>query len=224
MQVSNRAAGNWLMASGAIYLILLIGMTILIIATQSDEPIRSQIEALPGRPWWIAPYVAASMLALPLTAIMLVLAFFTNSERGPSIADMLGVILLPAYIVCVSVAYISQYAFLPYMLKFAGQESFFPFLRMMYFSEGSLIMYLDFIGYAIWGVSAMLIGWKFFYERGLQRVLFWLLYSAGITAIIGLIGVPMKDTGVQFFNTISGFITLPFAIFCIVIGKNLKKQ
>lgn len=224
MKVSNRAAGNWLIISGAAYLIILIGMIVLIIATQSEEPIKSQIETLHARPWWMAPYVPASLLSLPLSAMMLVLAFFTRTERGSSIADIFGALLLPAYIVCVSVAYISQYAFMPYMLNYANSENFFPFLRLMYFSEGSLIMYLDFIGYAIWGVSAIFIGYKFFFERGLMRVIFWILYTAGITAIIGLIGVPIKDSGLQFFNTISGFITIPLGIFCIIIGKNLKLQ
>lgn len=161
----------------------------------------------------------ASLISLPATVLMTCLALYNKSEFECDLTSNLGMIFLVPYITLVSMAYTSQYTF---FIKLLNSDTAISDLRIWYFYDSSSIVYfLDLLGYVFFGLSAILIGFRYFKRSGTARLIGLLLAASGLTAFAGFAGYIIGNEFIEQFIIISGVLTLPLGISIIIFGKKL---
>ena len=180
-----------------------------------DDELAADPDLLPYR----LPFVAASLLAPAMIAMVLLL--IAGRGEGVGVRDGLALLFLPAYLACCSVAYVSQYAILPGIVRMSVSQAdpwYFP-------DERSIPYALDLLGYAFLGIAMCLVAVGFLGPRGLPRAIGVVLASVGVTSIVAFATRAFgSDTATAVFTWTSAALTLPLAVLAIVLGMQLRRR
>jgi hypothetical protein len=218
-ELENKRIGKWLFITSLAFTIFVILWVVFMIANQIPGSIGEQLAEIKRDPFlYKLTFVNASMISITLVPMMIILALFNDIKKGFS--NVWGAVLQVPYTILVSIGYTSQYVALPRILSDTGIDS----ARIWYFGNPSGIPYfLVFLGYTFFSLSALLIGWGYIKQKGIRRLIGWLLWLSGITGIIGFIGMVMNVSIIELGMMISGAVTLPFGIISALYGLRLQK-
>jgi len=216
---TERALGTGLLGAAAWYLAAAGAMVALMATTSPAERLSEQLTDDPDLVSYRLPFVAASLLA-PALIGLLVLLVWARGE-GIGIRDGLAMMLLPAYLVCSSVAYVSQLTMLPGLVELDPSSA-----RAWYFlDERSIPFALDMLGYAFMGLAACLLAGAFLERRGLLKLIGWSLLAVGLTSVAALVSHALaSDVFTSVLTWTSAALTLPLVVGSVVLGVRLRRH
>ena len=218
MTGTERAIGAGLLGTTIWYLAAVAAMIGLMVVATPDGRLEDQLATDPDLMPYRLPFVAASLLAPALISML----FLLVSARGDGIGvrDGLAMLLLPAYLVCSSFAYVSQYAMLPRLVELdAGAAG------SWYFQDERSIPYaLDLLGYTFMGLAMCLLAGGFLERRGILRMVGWSLLATGATSVGAFAARAFgSDAATSVLTWTSAAFTLPLAAATIVLGMRLRR-
>ncbi len=216
---SVRGIGSGLVGVSTWYLAAIAAMVALTAAASPVGRLEDQLAQDPDLVAYRLPFVAASLLA-PALISMLVLLVWARGE-GIGLRDGLAMLLLPAYLVCSSIAYVSQYALLPRLVELGRSAA-----GAWYFlDERSIPFSLDLLGYTFLGLAMCLLAGGFLERRGVMRTIGWSLLVAGAASVAALVARALgSDVATSILTWTSAGLTLPLAVATIVLGVRVRRQ
>lgn len=215
-------SASLLFYGGAALVLVIVLWPVFMTVSHFDGTIEEQLEFLAAdASLYKINFFIASLIAPVFLVVMLTLAFFIDTGRKTPFLNLLGVVCLAPYFVLVTIAYTSQYIFLPTLLDGNNIET----ARLWLFENpGSVIYYLDQLGYMFLAVAMCCIGWKYLFEKGLYRFAGILLWASGILSVVAFTGLAIGSPALNAATFLSGFLILPFAVIVTVIGWRMKKH
>ena len=163
-------------------------------------------------------FVNATFIAPAIVVVMVILAFFIPGGTRNRFFEITGVAFLIPYLLLATITYTSQYALLPKLLGDMTNSTIDVVLLWYFNNPDSLVYFFDVLGYTFFGVSALFIGLKYVRYSGLLRGIGIVLLGSAVLAILGFIGYVLEVALLEFALLISGFLIVPFAILCIILG------
>ena len=221
-QLERKHLGKWLMATGIIFSSLIVLWLILMFNSLVSGSIEEQIIKISKQSvGYQCTFFINSLYSILLVAIMIILGLFVDTKKPKGIIDIWGIVLLAPYTLLVSIAYTSQYTIFPRLLADISDNKF-EIIKFMYFGNpNSLAYFLDYLGYTFFALSALAIGFKFLYEKGIKRIIGLTLWLSGISCIIGFWGFSARIPFLEVFTVIGGVFILPFGILVSIYGAKL---
>jgi hypothetical protein len=215
---AERAIGTGLVGVSAWCLAAAAAMLALMAAAAPRDRLAAQLEVDPDLLQYRLVFAAAATLA-PALVSMLVLLVWARGE-GFGVLDGLAMLALPAYLVCSSIAYVSQLAMLPRLVELDPTAA-----RVWYFHDPRSIPFaLDLLGYAFAGIAMCLIAGASLGHRGILGAVGWVLLAAGATSVGALIARALgSDAATSVLTWTSAALTLPLAVLSIVLGLRLRR-
>lgn len=210
--------GTGLLAAVAVYAGGAAMMGLVFASSPPSRLLDGMAEFEQGRALYQWGFVGASLLAPAFVSMLLLLASAVGVPTSSVRRSVAGV-LLGAYVAFASLAYTSQYTFLPDLVD-RDPAAAAPW----YFHDVESIPYaVDLAGYALLGLSALLLA-SAMVERGRRWLAGWLaamgalsiaafaLHAAGVTSIAGLSSLA------------SAVLTLPIAAQALIEGRRLRGE
>lgn len=224
MNTSNdlNRTGSSLLVQGAVFLAIVLLWPIFMTLSKITGDIQEQLLVIAERrSIYILNFVIASLIAPALSLIMVTLSFYVPTKKKTPILSVFGIILLAPYLTLVSIAYTSQYTILQSFIT----EGNLPLAELWYLDNLESIPYfINQLGYTFFALSAILIGFKFLYERGIPKTIGVLLWLSGTLSIIAFVGLTLGNKMLNFSTIISGMLTIPIGILVMIWGVTLKRQ
>lgn len=217
-----KRTGSSLLVQGALFMIIVLLWPMFMALSKTTGDIQEQLLAIAGiRNIFILNFVIASLIAPTLSLIMVTLAFYVPTKMKTPLLSMFGIILLAPYLTLASIAYTSQYTLLQSLLA----EGNLPLAELWYLDNlASIPYFINQLGYTFFALSALMIGFKFLYERGIPKTIGILLWISGTLSIIAFVGLTIGSEMLNFCTFISGMLTIPIGILIIIWGVRLNKQ
>lgn len=212
-----RVVGPGLVAAGTAFLVASGGMVASIAVASPASDLRTQLAT--GEAWtaYRLAFAFASILAPTLIATV-VLLLAARGWDGLRTTDRLGLLFLPVYAACSTIAYTSQYVWLPALVDRDVDAA-----SLWYFhDEGSIPFGLDLTGYLLLAIALALLSVGFLARSGIWR---WvgvsmLAVAATSVAAFALLSVGSRSTAGT-FSAISGGLTVPLVLLAIAIGLRM---
>jgi hypothetical protein len=187
--------------------------------TGSVEEQLLQISEAPGL--FMANFFWASLIAPSILVLLLTFARYTKIRKQTPFIYHFSLLFLAGYFVFVSISYVSQYAYLPRLLAEGNTD----LAVAWYFGDASSRPYfLNQLGYSLFGIAAILIGYKMFNEPLLPRLIGIVLWASGLLCLLAFLGLILLIPGQGLVSILSGLLTLPVGIMSILWGRKLLQE
>ncbi len=219
LTLRNPVAGKIIQAASVSYSVLVLLWLVLMIATNFEGTPREQLALLTaGNPYHYIVFGCASLISLPVSIVYIVLALTANKELR--LRGILAILLLGPYILLATIAYTSQLTYLPLLLSAAPDKAFDWYFN----NPGSLVYFLDQLGYLFFALSGYLAGFDYITGKGTRMVTGILMYviSTLSVAAFALFAVNPGVAGTA--SAVGGAMTLPLAVATFIYGKKLKNN
>ena len=182
--------------------------------TGSIEEQLRQISEAPGL--FIANFFWASLIAPSILVLMLTFARYTETRKQTPITYRLCLFFLAGYFIFVSISYMSQYLYFPRLLA----EGNIEMAVAWYFgNELSRPYFLNQLGYFLFGIAAIIIGFRLFFEPLLPRLIGITLWASGLLCLFAFLGLILNIEWQGLISIFSGLLTLPMGILSIIWGR-----
>ena len=216
---TERRLGAALIVASVAFLACIAAMVVAMGLASPAPGLSEQLVTDPDLLAYRAPFIPASLLA-PAFVTMLVLLVWVRGE-GVGAREAVALLVLPAYVVCSSIAYVSQYAALPRLVELGPAEA-----AAWYFQDTRSIPYvLDLLGYVFLGIAACLLGVGFLDRDRTWRWLGWFLLLCGGASIAAFGALAL---GAEAFTSVltwtSAVLTVPVAGLAIALGVRLRRS
>jgi hypothetical protein len=163
-------------------------------------------------------FVGASLLA-PCIVTLLVLLLAAAEVSPGSVRRWIGSLLVAAYVPLATIAYTSQYAFLPRLVA-RDPAAAAPW----YFHDVDSIPYgLDLAGYALLGLGAIVLAGTIA-EQGRRWLAGWLVTMGTLSVVAFALYAVGLDTSAGILSVTSAAATLPIVVLAIREGRRLRVQ
>lgn len=211
--------GIGLIITASLYLVALITMLMLIVVAAPPAQLQGNAEELRSRfAVYRFSFVAASLLA-PTLISTLILLVAARIDGHVTLRDLVGIVLLPAYLTLSTIAYTSQYALLPRLMQRDAAIA-----ANWYFHDVNSVPYmLDLAGYTIFGLAAVVLARGFLAAGGLWSWIGGLLLSSGLASVaaFGLFAAGW-DAIASVFTIASAALTVPLVGLAVFMGSRLR--
>jgi MFS family permease len=212
-------AGRTLAFLTGAFLFVLVGMVVLTVAgAPTGETATDQLAALRDDATLYRWGFVFAALVSPLLVPSLLVALRLRTTRAGA-AELVGSAFLLAYLPLVSFAYATQFALLPRLLAAEAPNTALWFFE----SDVSLPYFVDLLGYAIFGVGAVVLGFVFARHAGIWRWIGVTLAASGATSIAAFAGYALDVGWLESLTFISGALTVPLAVLLCVAGLRLAR-
>ena len=218
----NQRGAAALFWGGMFFTVIVMLWPILMVISEVQGTVDEQLLQILQTPrLYMANFLVASLIAPALLFLMLTFAFAVETRMRIPLFEQIGAVFLTVYTALVSIAYTSQYAYLPRLLAAGEMEQ----ARLWLFSSNvSLPYYLNQLGYACFAVAALLIGFKLLYETGIPRIIGTLLWASALLSLLAFGGLALQLEAQGIASVMSGLLTLPVGILSIFWGKKLLRD
>ena len=163
-------------------------------------------------------FVGASLLA-PCIVTVLVLLTTLAEVQADSVRRWVGAILLAAYVPFVTIAYTSQYTFLPGLVDRDPEAAALWYLH----DPGSLPYALDLTGYALLGLAAVVLATTL---TGRSKRETWIGIALIAMGVLSLAALAFHAAGLRTATSVatlsSALCTLPVMVLAIARGRRLR--
>ena len=221
--MNKKKSGMGLFWGGLLLTIVLLLWPILMFISEVQGTVGEQLEQIAQDPsLYMANFFIASLIAPALIILLVTLAFSLDTNLRTPLLDQVGIIFLVIYAVLVSIAYTSQYVYLPGLLT----EGEMSLAKPWFFHDGgtSISYFLNQLGYACFGAAALLIGYKLLFERAMAKAAGVLLWASGLLSLAAFAGLALQIEIQGVISIISGLLMLPVSILAIFWGKKLLQE
>jgi hypothetical protein len=215
----NAQLDSWLSGTAFFLLVTLIFWILLMAMTALSGSLQEQLLQLAeGSILYRLSFVNATLIAPAIVIIIVILAFFIPGGSRNRFFEITGVAFLIPYLLLATITYASQYALLPKLLSNMTNSTVDDVLLWYFNNPDSLVYFFDVLGYTFFGVAALFIGLKYVRYSGMLRGIGLLLLGSAVLAILGFIGYVLEVAVLEYALLLSGFLIVPFAILCIILG------
>ena len=216
---TERTVGTVVIGAAVWYATMALAMVACVAAAGPQDRLEARLAVDPDLLPYRLAFVAASLLA-PAFVTLLVLLVWARGERF-GVRDTLAMLLLPAYLVCSSIAYVSQFAMLPRLVELDPSTA-----AAWYFQDERSVPYaLDLLGYAFLGLALCLLAGGFLGGRRAFRVIGWLLAACGGTSVAAFVALALGwGAATSLLTWTSASLTLPLAVLAVLLGTDLRRR
>ena len=208
-----------LFRGGILFTVVVLLWPILMTASEITGTVEEQLLQISESPGlFMANFFWASLIAPSILVLMLTFARYTETRKQTPLIYCLSLLFLSGYFVFVSISYVSQYAYLPRLLAEGNIELAVTWYFGNEFSRPYLFNQL---GYSLFGIAAILIGYKMFHEPLLPRLIGIVLWASGLLCLLALLGLILHIEGQGLISVLSGLLTVPVGIMSILWGRKL---
>jgi hypothetical protein len=211
-----------LFRGGIFFTVVVLLWPILMTASEVKGSVEAQLLQISEAPGlFMANFFWASLIAPSILVLMLTFARYTETRKQTPLIYRFSLLFLAGYFVFVSISYVSQYAYLPRLLA----EGNIELAAAWYFgNESSRPYFFNQLGYSLFGIAAILIGYKMFYEPLLPRLIGIVLWASGLLCLLAFLGLILQIEGQGLVSVLSGLLTLPVGIMSILWGRKLLQE
>lgn len=178
--------GNWMLAVGTGYLVVVTVMIGLVVAIPTPPgSIEAQLREVAADPLTNSWGLIVSSLISPFIVTMLVLlAVYAPRTRATGVLDVVGIVFAGIYSLLASVVYTSQYALLPRLIDTEDPSV----TRAWYVGNPSSISWLfEHLAYTFLALAALAIGYKLLFERGVPRWTGWAMWLMSLVILASFV-------------------------------------
>lgn len=213
-------AGPWLVMAGLAVLVASMGMIASIAVASPAPDLPTQLATGESLAPYRLGFVFASLLA-PAFVATIVLLLAARGWEAIRTVDRLGLLFLPAYAVCSTIAYTSQYLVLPALIDRDVDAA-----GIWYFhDERSIPFALDLTGYMLLAIALGLLSFGFLSWSGIWRWigLAMLAVAATSAAAFVLLAVDVRSAAGT-LSAVSGALTAPLVLLAIALGLRMRHR
>jgi hypothetical protein len=158
-----------------------------------------------------ASYVNMVLLTVLITALFT--GLYIYSEKIDRELSLIGLVFVPVYCVLNLFAYLSQITLVPALIDLRGQAQYHDIAtallgQTIQYWQGSLVMVLNNLAYALLGVSSIVFGLLLLKRGKYARLSGALLALNGVACIIGEVGVVANNKLIGMGSLIGGALFL----------------
>jgi hypothetical protein len=211
-----------LFRGGIFFTVVVLLWPILMTASEITGTVEEQLLQISEAPGlYMANFFWASLIAPSILVLMLTFARYTETRKQTPLIYRLSLLFLAGYFVFVSISYVSQYVYLPRLLAVGNIE----LATAWYFgNEFSRPYFFNQLGYFLFGIAAIMIGYKMFFEPLLPRLIGIVLWASGLLCLLAFFGLILRIEGQGLISVLSGLLTLPVGIMSILWGRKLLQE
>jgi hypothetical protein len=216
---SDRRLGTGLVVVPAACL-LALGTMGLVFASGPPPRLQGHLDAFAdGQVLYRWGFVGASLIA-PTFAATLVLLLAAVRVPADSVRRWVAALMLAGYLSLSTIAYASQYTFLPGLVERDPETA-----ALWYLHDASSIPYaLDLTGYAFLALAAILVASTLVDHGGRQRAIAWCLALMGVLSLAALgFHAGGLATSASVATAVSGAFTLPILVLAMLQGRALRR-
>ncbi len=170
---------------------------------------------------YIINFIIAAFIAFPMATVLILLSLLKTKTESRKINLLIYAFVL-LYWLLVSAAYISQVVTLPALVTTTGQNSLDDILYMYFHNPRSLPAFIDFLGYAFFGLAAIILGYKIISLDRIMRTAAIIMWVSGITSILAFAGIAAGINEAGVLSIFSGVMVIPLCILIILWGRKQK--
>jgi hypothetical protein len=208
-----------LFRGGILFTLVVLLWPVLMTASEVTGSVEEQLRQISEAPGLFrANFFWASLIAPSILVLMLTFARYTETRKHTPLIYRLSLLFLTGYFVFVSISYVSQYTYLPRLLADGNIDLA---LAWYFGNESSRPYFFNQLGYSLFGIAAILIGYKMFYESLLPRLIGIVLWASGLLCLLAFLGLILHIPGQGLISILSGLLTLPVGIMAILWGRKL---
>ncbi|MCX7710879.1 MAG: hypothetical protein N2484_13660 [Clostridia bacterium] len=220
--MENKHSRN-IMISGAIYsVIIILWPVFMALSASAAGTLEEKIMMIGERgTLYYLNFVFASLIAPSIVVFIAVISGLYRRDKL-SFYDTMGMVLLVAYSVLISISYISQYAILP---KLISRRRFEEAMLWFFENTDSLAYFFNQMGYCLFGIGVLLVFRELLAAKGLIRAVGVIFYTSGILSVVAFVGLLMQNKMLNSTTIFSGLLLVPVGILGIIAEvKNRKTQ
>jgi hypothetical protein len=228
LRASPRVLGRCLVVSAAVYIVLVVLMTVATaLGTPPAGPVVAQIADLARDDsvyrlgFFLASLLPAVMVPyMTVVALGVVAPLQGSGTTEARLCGWAGVALVAAYAPLSAAAYASQYTVFDWLVR-RDLAAAAPW----YFNNVHGAPYtFDLLAYAIWGLGAAIVAWPLLRHPGLLRWTGWLLAASGVLSMAAF-GLHALGSALTSPATVtSALLTVPVAVLFIAHGRGLLRR
>ncbi len=191
-------------------LVALVGMAgFVAVGMPAGESPAAQVAALAagGTAVYRWGFVFAIVLNLSLVAMVVTLLHALAAWRGLRATDVIGGALMVVYLPLTLAAYATQLTVLPALLE----EDPAAAATWLFGAAAAVPTVLDYLGYAVWGIGAVVVAVDLVRRPGRLAAIGWLLAAAGTTSVAGFVGLAAGSGVATALTAVGGALIAPLA-------------
>ena len=211
-----RRLGAGLLAAAAAYVVAASMMGLVFASSPPAQLLAGLAEFEQGRALYQWGFVGASLLAPTFVSILLLLVAAAGVPTSSARRSIAGV-LLGGYVAFASLAYTSQYTFLPALVDRDPAIA-----ASWYFHDvGSIPYAIDLAGYALLGFAALLLA-SALAERGRRWLAGWLAGMGALSIAAFALHAAGAGTLAGVLSLSSAALTVPIVTLAVLEGRQLR--
>lgn len=163
-------------------------------------------------------FVGASLLA-PAFVTLLMLLLAAVEVPPSSVRRSIATVLLAAYVAFATIAYSSQYTFLPRLVARDPETA-----ALWYLHDVDSILYaIDLTGYLLLSLAAILLA-TLLAERRRRWLAGWLVAMGALSIVAFALHAAGADAITELVSLVSAFCTLPVVVLSALEGHRLRRS
>jgi hypothetical protein len=216
-QTRPRRIGSGLLVAAGAYVTAAAMMGLVFASGPPARLVEGLADYAQGETLYRWGFVGASLLA-PTFVTMLLLLVVAVDVPPSSARRSIATVLLAAYVTCATVAYSSQYLFLPRLVARDPEVA-----AAWYFHDVDSIPYaIDLAGYALLSLAAVLLA-SLFAERGHRLLAGWLTAMAALSIAAFGLHAAGADAVAGAASLTSAVFTVPVVVHAVIEGRRLRR-
>lgn len=213
-----RRIGAGLLAAAVAYLVAAATMGLVFVSRPPAQLLDGLADYQQGEALYQWGFVGASLLA-PAFVTLLMLLVAAADAPATSARRSIATVLLGAYVPVATIAYTSQYTFLPGLVARDLQAA-----ALWYFNDIDSIPYaIDLAGYTLLSFAAILLA-SLLAERGRRWVAGWLVAMAALSIAAFVLHAAGVGTFAGVISLTSAACTVPIVVLAVVEGRRLRTR
>lgn len=210
--------GTGLWAAAAAYLVAAATMGLVFASRPPARLLDGLADYQQGEALYQWGFVGASLLA-PAFVTLLMLLVAAADVPATSARRSIAIALLAAYVPLATIAYSSQYTFLPELVARDPQAA-----ALWYFNDIDSIPYaIDLAGYTLLSLAAILLA-SLLAERGRRWLAGWLVAMGVLSIAAFVIHAAGAGTFAGVVSLTSAACTLPIVVLAVIEGRRLHAR
>lgn len=216
--IRRRRIGTGLLAAAVAYLVAAATMGLVFVSRPPARLLDGLADYQQGEALYQWGFVGASLLA-PAFVTLLVLLVAAAEVAASSARRSIATVLLGAYVPVATIAYTSQYTFLPDLVVRDPQAA-----ALWYFNDIDSIPYaIDLAGYTLLSLAAILLA-SLLAERGRRWLAGWLVAMGVLSVAAFVLHAAGAATFAGVVSLTSAACTLPIVVLAVIEGRRLRAR
>lgn len=211
-----------LFRGGIFFTLVVLLWPVLMTASEVTGSVEDQLRQVSEDPGlFMGNFFWASLIAPSILVLMLTFARYAEIRKQTSLAYRISLFFLAGYLILVSMSYMSQYLYLPRLLAEGNIEMAIAW----YFNNDlSRPYFLNQLGYFLFGIAALIIGFRLFFEPLLPRLIGITLWASGLLCLFAFLGLILHIEWQGLVSVFSGLLTLPVGVMSIIWGRKMLQD